>query len=153
MVLSTNQEQAFELIRDLALGTFRLLSHTPIFQLGINLEMHFQLRSKEEWHDFGHQLAPKDQFWSDTLKNPGTSYVAIQGERPDGFIGAIKVDVQPSIKVSNGVSFRVNDHYEVDSKGDVIGCDYILNVLESEWELSQKRALGIIKNALNKIKG
>lgn len=151
VVLNTNQEHAFELIRDLAIGTFRLLSHTPITMLGINFELHMQMRDEDEWHRFGHQLAPKKQFWNDTLINPGTICVTVQGQRPDDYLGRIQVDVRPSEKIKNGVIFRINDHFENESKEGVIGCDYIINILESQWEISHERANSIINNALSKI--
>lgn len=151
-VFATNQENAFELIRDLSIGTFRLLSHTPINQLGINTEMHFQMRSVSEWHSIGHQMAPKEQFWSDTLINPGMLCVAIQGQRPDKYNGAVKVEVRPSNIVNNGIVIRINDHFEKDSEEEIIGCDYIINALENEWENSHQRAVDIINNIFDKMK-
>lgn len=151
LIVTTTQEQAYELIRDLILATFRLLSHTPIKMLGINQEMHFRLKSAEDWHSFGHQLAPKEQFWADTLKNPGTLNVTIQGERTDDHAGKVVVIIKPSEKVQYGVNFRINDHYELEGKDEIIGCDHIINILEQEWENSQKMSIGIIENTLQKI--
>lgn len=151
MVIHTTKENAFEQIRDLAIGTFRLLPHTPMNMLGINTEMHLSMKSADEWHSFGHQLAPKKQFWDGILKNPGTAAVSIQGERPDSYIGKIAVDVQPSAKSQYGVSFRVNDHYEIKEKENFVGCEEIINILESEWETSQLRATEIIEHVMQKI--
>lgn len=149
-IVTTTQEQAFELIRDLAIGTFRLLAHTPINMLGINTEMHFHMKNADAWHDIGHKLAPKDLFWDDTLKNPGTLAVVIQSERPDDYNGKIQVDVKPSNKVQYGVSFRVNDHYQTESKEIAIGSNYITDILESDWENAEKRANTIINNVIRK---
>ena len=151
VVVTTTQESAFERIRDLTIGTFRLLAHTPVSMLGINLEMHFRMKSVEDWHSFGHQLAPKEPFWNETLKNPGTLNVSIHGERPDKYFGRIMVDVKPSDKVLHGVSFRINDHFEIEDKKHIIGCDHIINILEEEWNNSQERASNIIANTLGKI--
>jgi hypothetical protein len=37
------------LIRDLVLGTFQLLRHTPIKAMGVNREAVFAMESEEEW--------------------------------------------------------------------------------------------------------
>jgi len=67
-VLSTKQDPYYEILRDLVIGTFRLLRHTPIKMVGINTEMHFRMRSIKEWHDFGHLLAPKE-IWKGILES------------------------------------------------------------------------------------
>src|SRR3954463_8544753 len=38
---STTQQYSPELLRDLTLGTFRLLSHTPVKMMGLNRLFHF----------------------------------------------------------------------------------------------------------------
>ena len=58
-IVKTSQEPYDVVIRDLVLGTFDLLRYTPIMQMGINREMHFQLSSEKNWHKAGHLLAPK----------------------------------------------------------------------------------------------
>ena len=150
-VFSTNQDHAFELIRDLAMGTFNILSHTPINQLGINTEMHFQMRNIDEWHSIGHQILPKEQFWKDTLIEPGMLCAAVQGRRPDSYQGAVKVEVRPLSDINHGILVRINDHFEKDSSEEMIGCDYMINILSEEWEKSHSRAVDIIGNVFNKM--
>ena len=150
VVVTTTQESALERIRDLTVGMFRLLAHTPITMLGVNLEMHFRMKSLEDWHMFGHQLAPKDKFWDETLNNPGTLDVQIHGQRPDDYMGQIVVNVKPTAKPQWGVSVRVNDHFEIEDKKNVIGCDYIIDILEKEWQVSHERSIGIITKIFTK---
>src|SRR5437773_8559920 len=40
-ILVTVQDSHAEAVRDLTIGTFKLLRHTPIRQLGINIERHY----------------------------------------------------------------------------------------------------------------
>ena len=147
-MVTTTQEQAFELIRDMTISTFNLLSHTPVSQLGINTEMHFDLKTEEKWHTLGHRLAPKDPYWSNTMISPGMLSVAIEGLRPDEYKGKINVEIRPSKKVQFGVSIRVNDHYEVGNSREIIGADEIIKIMENEWDNAQERAFEIIGGVL-----
>lgn len=147
-VVTTTQEQAIDLIRDLAISTFTLLSHTPINKLGINTEMHFDLKKEKCWHEFGHRLAPKIPYWNKTMKKPGMIIVAIEGLRPDHYKGSINVECRPSKKVQYGVSIRVNDHYENQSE-ETLGTEEMVNILTSDWENAQERAFNIIGGVLS----
>ena len=142
---STIQEPYYEIMRDLCIGTFRLLRHTPIRKLGINRDVHFRMKSTEEWHSLGHSLAPKE-LWGKVLQNPGLISLTINGERIDGLKGYIKVKVEPSSKVEIGVYIQVNDHYE--AVETAIGGDEIINVLESSWERSKTNSIAIINAVL-----
>ena len=146
-VISTSQESSYEPLRDLVRGTFEILSHTPLRMLGINIEMHFRMGSIEEWHAFGHKIAPKD-IWEKELKNPGTISLIIEGVRPEGLEGYIRVETSPSVRVHPGIHFRVNDHYTIKGIDSSIGATEIIRILENEWLNSMNRATRIISNAL-----
>src|SRR5882762_5070374 len=118
---------ATAVMRDLIVGTFNLLQHTPLHKLGINIDMHFRMDSEASWHAFGHRLAPKD-LWQDTLKNPGMRSLTMEGQRPDAFRGYIRVQVEPSIKIHPGVYVRVNDHYEIETLQPGTGSDAMLDI-------------------------
>lgn len=47
-------------LRDVVLGAFAVLEHTPVTAMGMNRHMHFAVASLEEWHKIGDALAPKD---------------------------------------------------------------------------------------------
>ena len=66
--ISTSQEPYFEVLRDLVVGAFGTLEHTPVKMLGINHQMHFAMESEDEWHALGHKLAPKES-WNKVLKS------------------------------------------------------------------------------------
>lgn len=140
--LSTSQEPFFEVIRDLVIGSFQLLEHTPVKALGINYQAHFKMESEEKWHALGHRLAPKES-WNKILKNPGMQRVAIKGERPDGFKGNILVNVEPSSKIKHGVYFAVNDHYEVDTGEGETGLKSLIEIIKQNWADSIERSTSI----------
>jgi len=87
--LSTRHVHYYEPLRDLALGIFRILRHTPIEMMGLNRDLHFQMPSEKSWHKVGHRLAPKEP-WNEVLKNPGMRSLTNKGDRPDKFHGFMR---------------------------------------------------------------
>ncbi len=147
--LTTTQEPYYVVMRDLIVGTFNLLQHTPLHKLGINIDMHFRMDSEASWHAFGHLLAPKN-LWQDTLKNPGMRSLTMEGQRPDEFRGYIRVQVEPSIKIHPGVYFRVNDHYEIETLQPGTGSDAMLDIFQRAWGESLTRSNHIISTLLER---
>jgi hypothetical protein len=147
--VSTSQEPYYEVVRDLVLGTFTLLRHTPIHKMGINMDMHFRMRSEDAWHAFGHRLAPKD-LWQGILENPGMRSLTMEGGRPDGCKGYIRVKVEPSERVHPGVYVNINDHYEVADPKSVVGNDEIRILFERSWSESLQRSRRIAYAFLEK---
>lgn len=149
-VIETKQEPYYEVIRDLVLGTFELLRHTPLRSMGINTDKHFRMESEEKWHTLGHKFAPKEP-WSNALENPGLISLTMEGNNGrDGFKGFIRVQVGPSGKIQPGIHLMVNDHYEKDDSDKVAGAHDIVNILKTTWEKSLKRSDLIMYNLLEK---
>jgi hypothetical protein len=146
---STVQEPYYEFVRDLAIGTFRILSHTPITKMGINYDFHFKTGNEDKWHDFGHRIAPK-QLWESILKKPGTRTLTIEGLRPDDYKGYIRVKTEPSIQVPFGIFISINDHFELDD-ASVLGCEKMIDILEENWAISLKRSKQIFEQIVEAI--
>lgn len=110
-------------LSDLAERVFgEQLHHTPLKALGINRQVHFQVRNMDERDRIGRALAPVTAWgsWSDALGNSGdhggpTSLTMTQvspDDRPDD--DRINVTVEPSGLVGDGrtgVYVRVNNHF------------------------------------------
>ena len=88
-------------LRDLVVGTFTLLSHTPIQAMGLNRLMHWRMPSDEKWHSFGHLVTPKD-IWRDVLDEPGMLSVTMQGRPKESSAKSINVKLQPFIESKAG---------------------------------------------------
>jgi len=123
-------------LRDIAVGSFRLLDQTPLRQMGVNHDMHFKMNSNELWHKVGHTLVPKS-IWSDLIENPGTLRVAIQGTRKGSSAKLINVMVEPSNKVTQGVYLGTNEHFELEADQKAQSFIDILNV---KWDEIHKFA-------------
>jgi hypothetical protein len=146
--VATERTEAFDPLRDLAVGTFQLLSHTPLRLLGINRIVHFQVGSEDVWHEVGHRLAPKD-VWLPVLERPGLRSLGVAGVRPDGRRGAVNVRVEPSGRIHPGVFVEVNDHFELEAgeqgaRSVETRGSQLVSVLDQEWQNSLDRSQRII---------
>ena len=65
--------------KDLAVGIFQLVPHTPVTAEGLNFLGHFKLASEDEYHWVGDVLAPKD-IWKALYPDewPGLADLTIQ---------------------------------------------------------------------------
>ena len=148
--ISSYQESRYEFLRDLVLGTFQILQHTPVREIGINREVHSGVENEKVWHEFGHRIAPKD-VWNGILEKPGLLSLTMVGVRTDGHNGDINVIVQPSTTIRPGIYFNVNDHYSVKEPEKVVGCNEIMDILSAYFYDSIKRS-DIIVNHLMETK-
>jgi len=130
---STTDPSANEFLRDLTLGTFRLLRHTPIRAMGLNWSVHFRMASEEAWHKAGHRLAPKEP-WIEVLEKPGMRSLTMEGSRSDANKGKIQIRIEPSSQVQPGIFIQINDHCEIQDYKPEAGCEAIMNLLLSNWK-------------------
>lgn len=144
---ATHQKPFYNPLRDLVVGTFRILTHTPVRMLGINCDFHFPIGSEQDWHAVGDRLAPKEM-WRGILEKPGMKSLSMEGHRPNQFIGKITVKVEPSQKIEYGVYININDHYEIKDQETSMGCEEIIDILESSWDESIAGSEEIAKRIL-----
>lgn len=145
LTAGTKPNATSEPLRDLILGTFYILEHTPVTALGINSQMHYGLVSEKAWHALGDKLAPKDG-WNEVLEGrPGlrTLEILTAIESPKG--SAIIVRVQPSVQVKLGAYFEVNAHF---TAPETDGLKWLMDVLREKWEGSQAHAGKIARHIL-----
>lgn len=147
-VVRTTQIQNLEPLRDLVRGTFGLLRHTPVRQMGINRIAHFRSPSEEAWHQLGHRLAPKEP-WAGLLEKPGMRRIQMQGIRSDAYKGRISVAVEPSVVIKPfGAYVEVNDHYDNDAEVKANECDRMMEILTTCWQTSLERSLRIMQTLM-----
>jgi hypothetical protein len=143
--ISSANTAFYESLRDLAVGTFRVLRHTPIVKLGINREFHFQMSSEDQWNEVGNRLVPKE-VWKQVLEKPGMLNLTVQGQRPDSYKGHIQVQVAPSTRVTPfGIIILVNDHYEIGAQETNQGCTELIDIITVVWKNSLENAEKIAK--------
>ena len=132
-------------LRDLVLGAFYILEHTPVTAIGINRMMHFPTGSEEAWHRLGDKLAPKDP-WSAVLEGrPGLRTLEILAQKDPTSKNAVMVRVQPSVIVPLGAYFEINEHYS--TAGDD-GLKSAMKILQDRWEEAQTNGENVARHIL-----
>lgn len=144
--VDTSQDAFFEASRDLVLGTFELLRHTPLKAMGINRHEHRRMNSTKAWREFSRALAPNGP-WQGLLTEPEMEDLTMQGVRPDGYKGCVQVTVQPSQRIAGGVYLCVNDHYAdiEESAADPAGASAAMEILRENWQSSRERSFRILE--------
>jgi hypothetical protein len=105
----TDQAAYSMALRDLVLGAFSLLEHTPFWALGMNRHLHYRVESEDQWHQYGHFLVPKEP-WTGLIDKPGMRAVTIWGTRPEAPGARIQYVVEPSQRVRPwGLYFSFNE--------------------------------------------
>jgi len=147
--IHTNMEEP---LKDLVLGTFRILHHTPVQQLEITKEMHIKLDTEDAWHAIGNKLTPKT-IWESIVKKPGMASLTIQGERTDNRTGAFLVKVEPSRRPEfhPAIFFQITDRvqFPVAEKAPSLGCEKVMDVLTEIWPSSLRRAKECVSKLMN----
>jgi hypothetical protein len=146
----TEDATALEALRDLVVGTFSRLSHTPIAAFGVNRSTHHTMPSREAWNEIGHRLLPKSP-WEGVLADPGTANITVQGQRTDGNQGYVRAIFEPSaIYPERGVFQMVNDHFQLNGgkPEDNVRASDAVEVLAKVWEDSLARARAIADHIL-----
>ena len=135
----------FEPVRDFVWGTFKILEHTPVYKMGINCLMHFSLSSEDKLHGFGHLIAPKGP-WAKVMKHPGVRSLVMEDPRTDP-PGFLRVKIEPSNRVTNGVFIEVNNQYEYGSKDRSL--KQLMDNLRDSWTQITKSSNDIAQNLLS----
>lgn len=148
--ITTENNAAYEQICDLIVSIFQILSHTPVTKLGINFDYHIKINSEKKYNDIGDIIAPKE-IWEEVLEKPKTLNVTIQGNRTSDDSGCVNVKVEPSQKVNPGILININDHYDLESKEPLEGCQKALQILGRLFKDSLNRSTNIAKAIVDKI--
>lgn len=153
-VARTQDPSKFTPLKDLMFSAFKILYHTPITQLGMNLDTTYRIEEEDSWHRIGDTLVPK-QIWEESLpKRIGMTSLTVQSPRPDSLKGFIRVTVSPvplkGRDKSFGVSFNVNSHVELISDHEGEETDDVPSILAQHWDNSLSIARKISQNTITK---
>jgi hypothetical protein len=149
-LIGSENEAAFPQLRDMTVGIFRLLSHTPIRFLGVNRIAHIVLPSSQEWNDLGYRLVPK-QPWEFIFpdRQTGMRRVVVEVRRDDEWSGFVQITVEPSVKATpDGVYVGVNDHYVFPEK-DNFSARVVTELLEDRYFGSLREAKRIAERLVS----
>lgn len=145
LILKSNNQSLFLALKDLSLSIVQLLEAVPVRQLGINFEAHYSAKSEQSWHQFGHSLAPKE-VWSNFIENPGMHTMTIEGKNPRAKKGYTRIKVEPSRKLTHGISMDINNHFDF---GDVQDSVEAINCIRDDWSNTESNSYDIINKVIN----
>lgn len=134
-----------DLALDLAIGTFTILSDTPLSMVGVNHFTHIEIDREAAWHEVGHVLAPKD-FWRRFFDKPGMQSLTIRNtredlKRDDGLRGWFDIRVEPSVEAKPfGLFAFVNDHVQIADVQHPTDSEEMLAALKVLWPTAIARA-------------
>ncbi|MCW9057283.1 MAG: hypothetical protein OQL11_00190 [Gammaproteobacteria bacterium] len=144
LIVRSNDPAYFSPLRDLVIGIFSFLEHTPVTAMGINSIIKYVVQDEENWHTVGHTLAPKE-IWKNYLSGHiGMTRLSMKSGRSDDLRGSVNVTISPLMD-RNGIVFDLNNHIVLESTTE------IREILSDHWENLQKDALvisrGLLKDA------
>lgn len=158
----TSKDALSPAFKDLAVGIFQLLPHTPVTAVGLNFMAHFKLASEDEYHKVGDILAPKDiwtKLYPDHAAGLADLTIRIQAGtrgKPLKMKDERRITLQPSNKLKFGVFLAYNDHHDVStpSEDNQKPAERVATIIDKEWETSWKDAVrafdGLLSMALKK---
>lgn len=144
--------------KDLAIGIFQLVPHTPVIAVGLNFLGHFKLPNVDDYYRLGDVLAPKD-IWETLYPSESNSaglmeinikiQPAPRGEQPKTK-DEKHIKVQSSQKIKFGVLLSYNDHHDVGTadEDNLRPAEKVAAVIDKEWEHSWKDAVRVFDDVL-----
>ena len=129
-----------EPLTDLVISVFTLLEHTPIQAVGMNREVQLEFVSEDQWHAFGHRVAPKDA-WAELLDHPGLVSMQMQGRR-EGEGNAVNVII--SHRGKRRTDIDVNEHRVLENGNGAIAVE----LLRREWRSAHEGSGEIARKLL-----
>ncbi|MBX3429851.1 MAG: hypothetical protein KF779_09735 [Hyphomonadaceae bacterium] len=134
-------------LAEFVLHTFRLLHHTPVSQVGINYQVHFNLSSWEQRVNVGRALAPLDPWgaWGKAIESANTpsttggmNSLTMQQNAPDGRSGHRWIRVEPSSQLDphTGIFMGTNDHYNITTADQLNSVAELIKIIETNFDAS-----------------
>lgn len=140
--------ESSELVRDLAIGVFHLLEHTPIQALGFNRGMHFKKNEEDLWSQIEHKFTPTD-IWKSLLESPVTSSVLIESKQSKRN-SQVYCKVEPSVRVIPGLYIGISELYkgDIEQEGNT---QRLISAISDSWQGFQHDSRALANTLLKKL--
>jgi hypothetical protein len=152
----TSKDALSPAFKDLAVGIFQLVPHTPVVAVGLNFLGHFKLPSEEAYHRVGDALAPKDiwqKLYPKEMSGLADLTIRVQrgtrGEAPKTK-DEKRISVQPSQVIKFGAFLSYNDHHDVSApdEGGPRPAEKVAAIIDKTWESSWGDAVRVFDGLL-----
>ena len=119
-----------EPLRDLVDGTFGILEHTPISKMGFNHDLHYRVATPNALHEIMEGLT-QDGMFKEVLHDSETVSIRKRGTRRGIKDAMVQFSIELSTRVSPGVYFGVNEHYDAGDSSNETG--NLMAKLRERW--------------------
>ena len=125
--------------KDFPVGCFRLLSHTPVHAVGINLNGTLRGEDRNKWDRFGDMLAPKGP-WIDFITNKdgerigGLKTIVMETQKT---VGNKKGHMRCSISSDSGgleATVQMNNHFDIGTQSAPSNGAEAYKLIEEVWD-------------------
>ncbi len=122
-----------ERLRDLVVGTFRTLKHTPLYGFEIERDVHLRMAASEMARVLD-LYAPKAA-WSRILRDPTVTSVVCEESAVENPEYKVRVNIEKSHRYDDAIFIEVGHKLRIpsDSSGTVAS-DQIIKSIQSHWE-------------------
>ena len=144
-------------LKDLAVGIFQLIPHTPVTAVGLNFMAHYKLTSEDEYHHLGDAIAPK-KIWNDLYpdEHAGLADLTIRiqrwtrGEQLNSK-DEKRISLQPSNVLKFGAFLSYNDHYDVSVADNTNRrpAERVAMIIDKKWEPAWEDAVRVFDGLLS----
>lgn len=149
-------------IKDLVIGIFSLLGHTPLNAIGLNSLAHYKIYSIDEYHKIGDVLAPKT-IWNSFYPESDSQTVGLQNmtiqvnswKRGQSETNSPlrRISLSPSNSIPNAIHLTLNHHFPIIQEGKKRNSvDDAIEIIEKSWQESMDEAkdlfIGVIRQAI-----
>ena len=133
---STTDSAHLEPVKDLVLGAFSVLEHTPLRMMGMNRDIHRKLLSQEVLNRIAGHLVSTG-FWHQAISDSRPQSIKMAGRRPSIEDAVLNVTIEASARLVPGMYMGFNEHYEVE---DDDSPKELLLALNQRWRQYQSWA-------------
>jgi hypothetical protein len=154
----TSKDALSPAFKDLAVGIFQLVPHTPVIAAGLNFFGHFKLANEEAYHKVGDVLAPK-QIWNTLFPDESAGIADLtmriqrwkRGEPSVKTKDEKRIAIQPSAKIKFGAFLSYNDHHDLTASEEdgLRPAERVAGIIDSQWESSWKDAVRVFDGLLS----
>ena len=137
-------------IRDIVVGTFELLEHTPVTAIGINRHMHFEHARNIDFENLC-ETTFSEAHLEDSMESPRISSLTIVGKRQDENEGIIRVKIEPSKSksIDSGVFVSINNHIQGNENKNVDLMKILKNLKDDDsWVKTCQFALDLAERLI-----
>ena len=115
--LSVSLQTEFDMMKDLAIGIFTVLSETPVKQMGVNFLSHTEIVDVDVKKALKTKLS-QFQILDNLCERASISSLVVEGKNPWQEDGKLRMNIQPSVVYNNAIYTEINNHFELEKIED-----------------------------------